>query len=95
MSVNSIDERPDELEEDACCGVLLAAEQRYTYYGGQPAEYCGDEAVTVVDGEPRCEAHRCDNEPDWESIAEARAEARAEAEMERAESSYDRWVYGD
>lgn len=36
-----------------------------------------------------------DDEPDWESIAEARAEARAEADLERAEAAYERWIYGD
>lgn len=36
-----------------------------------------------------------DDEPDWESIAEARAEARAERDLERAEAAYERWVYGD
>jgi hypothetical protein len=36
-----------------------------------------------------------DDEPDWESIAEARAEARAERDIERAEAAYERWIYGD
>ena len=35
------------------------------------------------------------DEPDFEAIAEARAEARAERDLERAEASYERMVYGD
>lgn len=36
-----------------------------------------------------------DDEPDWESIVEARAEARAEQDLERAEAAYERMIYGD
>lgn len=38
---------------------------------------------------------RYDDEPDWESIVEARAEAWAERDLERAEAAYERWIYGD
>lgn len=74
-------------EPDICprCGDFIYGE----------CETCGVRIAPPSSRENSVSSRYDDDEPDWESIAEARAEARAERDIELAEARYERWVYGD
>lgn len=45
-------------ENAPACTEQTVPEVRYDAWGGHPAEYCGNQATTIVDGEPRCDQHK-------------------------------------